>query len=104
MARLKALGALLFLSEIVLSISSVVGAAEKIISKVPDAAGIYCHLKFPAISDSTLFSDRPVLKDPSEGDIRDFYGPCDHDPLGKEEILRQRADYQRERRRRSGSD
>lgn len=104
MARLKPLGAILFFIEIFLSISSLVGAAEKIISKVPDAAGTYCHLKFPAISESTLFSDRPALKDPSEGDIRDFYGPCDYDPLGKEEILRQRADHQRERRRRHGSD
>ena len=104
MARLKLLVVLLFFIEIFLSISSLVSAAEKFISKVPNADGTYCHLKFPAISESTLFSGRPVPKDPSEGDIRDFYGSCDYDPLGKEEILRQRADYQRERRRRYGSD
>jgi hypothetical protein len=103
MARLRAVGALLFLFEIFPPLSSLVWAAE-FISKVANADGTYCHLKFPAISESTLFSDRPVLKDPSEGDIRDFYGPCDSDPLGKEEILRQRADYQRDRRRRYGSD
>lgn len=79
-------------------------AAEKFISKAPNADGTYCHLKFAAISESTLFSDRPVLKHPSEGDIRDFYGPCDYDPLGREEIRRQRADYERARRRRYGSD
>ena len=104
MARLKPLGVLLFFIEIFLSISSLAWAAEKFISKVPNSDGTYCHLKFPAISESTLFSDRPVLKDPSEGDVRDFYGPCDYDPLGKEEIRRQRADHQRERRRRHGSD
>jgi hypothetical protein len=37
-----------------------------------------------------------VLTDPSEGDIIDFYGPCDHDPLGKAEIQRQKADYSRQ--------
>ena len=104
LARLKPLGVLLFFIEIFLSIGSLAWAAEKFISKVPNADGTYCHLKFPAISESTLFSDRPVLKDPSEGDIRDFYGPCDYDPLGNEEIRRQRADHQRERRRRYGSD
>ena len=104
MAWFKRLGVMLFLIENILSIRTLVSAAEKFISKVPDAAGTYCHLKFPAISESTLFSDRPVLKDPSEGDIRDFYGPCNYDPLGREEIFRQRADHQRERRRRYGSD
>ena len=104
MARLKPLGVMLLFVAFFLSMSSVAWTAEKFISKVPNADGTYCHLKFPAISESTLFSDRPVLKDPSEGDIRDFYGPCDYDPLGKEEIRRQRADHQRERRRRYGSD
>jgi len=73
MARLKPLGALVFFIEFFLTISPLAWAAEKFISKVPNADGSYCHLKFPAISESTLFSDRPVLKDPSEGDIRDFY-------------------------------
>jgi hypothetical protein len=40
-----------------------------------------------------------MLKDPSEGDIIDFYGPCDHDPLGRAEVLRQRADARRLRDR-----
>jgi hypothetical protein len=79
-------------------------AADGIIAKVPDPSGAYCHLRFPAITEGTLFSDHPVLKDPSEGDIRDFYGPCNYDPSGKEETERQRKDHQRERRRRYGSD
>jgi hypothetical protein len=104
MVPLKALGAMMFLVEMFLSISQVSWAAEGIVYKSSDSAGTYCNLKFPAITEGTLFSDRPVLKSPSEGDIRDFYGPCDYDPLGKDEILRQRADLQRERRRRYGSD
>ncbi len=104
MVRLRALGALLCLVEIFLSMASSVEAAQGVIYKAPDAAGGYCHLKFPTIREDTLFSNRPVLKDPSDGDIRDFYGPCDYDPLGREEVLRQRADLIRERRRRYGSD
>jgi hypothetical protein len=104
MIRLKALGTMLCFVEIFLSMTSSVGAAQGVIYKAPDAAGVYCHLKFPTIREDTLFSDRPELKDPSDGDIRDFYGPCGYDPLSREEVLRQRADLIRERRRRYGSD
>jgi len=36
------------------------------------------------------------LQDPKTGEIVDFYGPCDHDPLGQEEILTQRAQSRRD--------
>ncbi|MGH7771583.1 MAG: hypothetical protein ACREQA_05045 [Candidatus Binatia bacterium] len=65
-------------------------AIKGIISKVANPGSNYCHLKFPAIHEQTLWG-RPVLKDPTDGDIIDFYGPCDHDPLGQEEVRRQRA-------------
>ena len=77
--------------------NALVWAAEGIISKVLDSTGKFCHLKFPAMREDTLSWNRPVLKDPSEGDIIDFYGPCDYDPLGKEEIQRQKRDVQRYR-------
>jgi hypothetical protein len=54
----------------------------------------YCHLKFPAIEEGTLAGDHPVLKDPNTGDIVDFYGPCDEDPLGKDQIASQKLDDQ----------
>jgi hypothetical protein len=95
----KARRALLFLVETALLSSAPLWAAEGIILKTPDATGNYCHLKFPAIREDTLFGNRPMLKDPSEGDIIDFYGPCDHDPLGREEVLRQRENLRRERNR-----
>ena len=75
---------------------SLVAASQGIIFKNADSSGQYCHLKFPAITRDSLFTDRPVLKDPSEADILDFYGPCDHDPLGKAEVQRQRADRRRQ--------
>jgi hypothetical protein len=84
---------------IALLASSITWAAEGIISSVADGAGRYCYLRFPAIREETLYWNRPVLKDPASGDIISFNGPCDHDPLGKEEILGQREQYQRYRRR-----
>src|SRR5512145_708979 len=96
MTRRNALFAASVFATTFLNCASLVSAAEGIILKIPDPSGQYCHLKFPAITRDSLFTDRPVLKDPSEGDIIDFYGPCDHDPLGKAEIHRQRADHRRQ--------
>ncbi|TAK03414.1 hypothetical protein EPO44_07330 [bacterium] len=92
------LSILLLAGTLPLNVAPVWGA-EGVITKVEAASGNYCHMKFPAIREETLYGDRPVLKDASDGDIIDFYGPCDHDPLGKEEILRQRADLRREQSR-----
>lgn len=80
------------------SIASAAGAVG-VISKDVATEGSYCHIKFPAIEERTLGSNRPVLKDPSEGDIIDFYGPCDHDPLGKDEIHAQLLQLQHRRAR-----
>ena len=102
MKKIKSvLSVLLLPGTLALSVAPVWGA-EGIITKIvaiPESN--YCHMKFPAIREETLYWDRPVLKDASDGDIIDFYGPCDHDPLGKEEILHQRADVERERNRRA---
>jgi hypothetical protein len=54
-------------------------------------AGTYCHLKFPAIDPGTINSKTPKLKSKDSGDIMDFYGPCDHDPVGYEEVCKQRV-------------
>jgi hypothetical protein len=54
-------------------------------------AGTFCHLKFPAIKPETLASAKPELQDPKTGEIVDFYGPCDHDPLGYDEVCRQKV-------------
>src|SRR6266403_5766950 len=52
--------------------------------------GSYCHLRFPAIRPSTLTSAKPTLKPAATKDIIDYYGPCDTDPLGKEQIQSQK--------------
>jgi len=95
MKTMKTVLSVLFLAgALVSSIASAAGT-ENVISKVVSTEGSYCHIKFPAIEERTLSWKRPVLKDASEGDIIDSYGPCDHDPLGKEEIQSQKRDLQR---------
>jgi hypothetical protein len=71
--------------------------AESVVSRVSIPESKYCRLRFPAIREETLSWARPVLKDPSDGDIIDFYGPCDYDPVGKEEVARQKAQLRRDR-------
>jgi hypothetical protein len=76
--------------------SAALAAAPGVITNATLTPGSYCHLTFPAIREETLSWDRPVLKDPSEGDIIDFYGSCDHDPLGADEITSQKSQLERE--------
>ncbi|HEY3302202.1 MAG TPA: hypothetical protein VGL70_01565 [Candidatus Binatia bacterium] len=54
----------------------------------------YCHMKFPAIRPSTLGTDHPVLQNPGTGDMIDFYGPCDENPLGQDQVQSQILDYE----------
>ncbi len=87
------LAALLLLGSV--GVDGALAAAEGVISNDVIIPGVYCHLRFPAIREATLSWDRPVLKDPSEGDIIDFYGPCDTDPLGEGQIHQQRLERRR---------
>jgi hypothetical protein len=79
-------------------------SAQGVVSKESVTGSSYCRLRFPAIREETLFSSRPQLKDPMDGDLIDFYGPCDYDPLGIEQVRRQRADVRRDRRNDNDSD
>jgi hypothetical protein len=66
--------------------------AQGVISKEVASAGSYCHMKFPAIRQETLSEAAPALT--TSGDLIDFYGPCDHDPLGKDEVQSQKLQRQ----------
>jgi len=59
------------------------------IVKVPTDGSNYCHMKFPPMREETLSWPQPVL-DENAGHLIDFYGPCDYDPLGADEIKAQR--------------
>ena len=64
-------------------------ADDGVLLKQEFTPGSYCHEKFPAIRPSTLYSDHPVLKDSSTGDVIDYYGPCDESPTGKDQVWQQ---------------
>ena len=58
---------------------------------IKEAANLsfYCHMQFPTMHEESLSWDRPVL-DSATGNVVDFYGSCDHDPTGVDEIKIQR--------------
>ena len=64
-------------------------SGQEAIVKVPADTTSYCHMKFPPIREDTLFSVNPML-DESAGNSIDFYGSCDHNPLGNDEIRTQK--------------
>jgi len=51
----------------------------------------YCHMQFPAIEENSI-GGRSVLQDASTTDIIDFYGPCNYDPLGRNEVQTQSSE------------
>lgn len=57
--------------------------------RVPASEASYCHMKFPPMREDSLSWSQPVFDDSSAA-IIDFYGSCDYDPLGKDEIRVQR--------------
>jgi len=69
-------------------------AVDGLISSTPSSAVDYCHSKFPAIRPRTLGTSDPQLKPPSTGDVVDYYGPCDHDPRGKQEVAEQENEHE----------
>jgi hypothetical protein len=91
MNNIKSLMSVVFLTG-ALGLSAVSAGAENVISQDVLTDGSYCHTKFESIREETLASSQPVLKDTD--DIVDFYGACNHDPLGKEEIQSQKIEMQ----------
>jgi hypothetical protein len=67
-------------------------AEDGILSKDQFAGTSYCHEKFPAIARDTLGNDQPELS--SKGDVIDFYGPCDENPLGQDQLQTQKLEDQ----------
>jgi len=91
---------ILFLSAAVLAggltAGAVASAADGVVEReVLSAQSNYCHLKFPAIREDSLGTEAPVRRSPDSGDLIDFYGPCDENPLGPDQVLRQRQENQR---------
>ena len=57
------------------------------------ASDNYCHLKFPAVTQRSLFTNHPRPKNSSTGDIVDYYGSCDETPTSKDEVNTQRFEW-----------
>jgi hypothetical protein len=66
------------------------GGAEVLSRTELEPDSNYCHLRFPAITEETLSSDRPVLKGSESKDIIDFYGKCNESPIGENQIASQK--------------
>jgi hypothetical protein len=56
---------------------------------VPADSASYCHMKFPAMREDSLSWAHPIFDDGAV-DAVDFYGPCDHDPLGIDSVNTER--------------
>jgi hypothetical protein len=72
--------------------SGMAQAADGVIFKDELTAGSYCHMKFPAIEGRSLDSNNPVLKSSTSRDIIDFYGSCDENPVGQDQVQAQKLD------------
>ena len=89
---MKRIGSMELMLVMVGSISGIAVAADGVLTKIPNTPGSYCHMKFDAIQDRTLSTDHPALKDSSDGDIIDFYGPCDESSTGADQVHQQELD------------
>jgi hypothetical protein len=75
--------------------SNVIGAesdatgTKGVLLKQEYAPGSYCHQKLSAIRESSLAGDHPVL---SGEETIDYYGPCNQDPVGKDQLTKQRLE------------
>jgi len=85
-----------FLAVLLLVGGLAVNSSADVVSKTELAPGSnYCHLKFPAISEDSLYTNHPMLLGPDSGDIVDFYGPCDENPTGQDQVEAQKHDFER---------
>ena len=77
----------------VLGTSAAAIAADGVEVEGQLAPGSYCHEKFPAITERSLSDNQPQLKQPATGDMVDYYGPCNENPTGKDEIAAQKLEH-----------
>lgn len=62
---------------------------QGILLKEEYTVGGYCHEKMPTIREGSLAADHPVL---SAEESIDYYGPCNQDPLGKDQLNARRLE------------
>ena len=62
------------------------------IEKVPLSDNSYCHQEFRAIDGRTLGTKNAAIK--ADGEVVDYYGPCNEKPTGKDQQTEQRLEQQ----------
>jgi hypothetical protein len=75
-------------------VTSAATASDEVSSKTELTPGSYCHEQFPAIRGKTLADDNPVLKSENTGDVIDYYGSCNENPVGQDQVRSQQLDQQ----------
>lgn len=88
---MKRIGIMVSMLVLAGSLAGSVFAADNVIMK-EQAGDNYCHIKFPAITQSTLFTNHPTPKSLTTADVVDYYGSCDESATSKDEIAAQRWD------------
>jgi hypothetical protein len=78
----------------VLGTSGATLAADGVVVEGQLAPGSYCHEKFPAMTERSLGDSQPQLKQSTTGDVIDYYGPCDENPTGEDQIATQKLEHQ----------
>jgi hypothetical protein len=74
---------------------SVFAADNEIVNEQAD--NNYCHMKLPAITQSSLFTSHPTAKGSTTADVIDYYGPCDESATSKDMVAAERWDALRDR-------
>jgi hypothetical protein len=91
---MKRIGSMVSVLVMVGSFGGTALASDGIVSKQELTPDSYCHMEFPAVRQRTLAGDNPVLKDSTTGDVIDFYGPCDNNPTGSDQVAAQKLEEQ----------
>lgn len=86
------LAVLILLGNIAVSATAI--ADDGVISEDVLSTGSYCHEKFSAIEGMSLATDEPVLKSAQSEDVIDYYGPCDENLTGKNQVREQKLHFQ----------
>jgi hypothetical protein len=91
---MKRIGSMVSVLVLVGSLGGSALAADGVLSKQELTPDSYCHTQFPAIRQESLAGNNPVLKDSTTGDKIDFYGSCDENPVGKDQVVSQRIEHE----------
>lgn len=70
------------------------GDAEELSKTESAVGGNYCHVRFTAITVASLATNYPDLMSQDSGDVIDFYGPCNENPVGHDQVAAQKRDEQ----------